>query len=172
MKTANRLFFIAKLLTYILYKLEFDGVIFGYSVYVPPVFSLLKVPSTSINRHLTNALHIGRCFVPLGIIKKSPSSTLYTHVEFRKVRPVDYKLFQIADLICTMELLAEKVAHKSFSHSEMDFFNNIRDFKKNYLKHLRQKLLQWIKYSLESGLILYIHSLKIFTFYLLQSNNL
>lgn len=69
-------------------------------------------------------------------------STLYTHVEFRKVKPADYKLFQIADLICTMELLAEKAEHKSLSHSEIDFFDNIRDFKKNYLKHLKKKLLQ------------------------------
>ena len=69
-------------------------------------------------------------------------NTLYTHVEFRKVKPVDYKLFQIADLICTMELLSEKTEANSFSRSEMEFFDNIRDFKKNYLKYMRKKLLQ------------------------------
>lgn len=68
--------------------------------------------------------------------------SLYTNVEFRKVKPIDYKLFQIADLICTMELLAEKADNRSFTHSEMEFFDNIRDFKKNYLKHIRKKLLQ------------------------------
>ena len=51
------------------------------------------------------------------------------------MKPVDYKLFQIADLICTMELLAEKADTNSFSRSEMEFFDNIRDFKKNYLNH-------------------------------------
>jgi len=40
-----------------------------------------------------------------------------------------------------MELLAEKADNNSFTHSEMDFFNNIRDFKKNYLKHIKKKLL-------------------------------
>lgn len=60
----------------------------------------------------------------------------YSHVEFRKVHPVDYKLFQIADLICTMELPAEKALHNSFTKSELEFFDNIRDFKKNYLKHI------------------------------------
>ena len=68
-------------------------------------------------------------------------NTLYTHVDFRKVRPVDYKLFQVADLICTLELLAEKADMNAFSRSELEFFDNIRDFKKNYLKSLRKKHL-------------------------------
>lgn len=68
--------------------------------------------------------------IELTKILTSVFSTLYTHVEFRKVKPVDYKLFQVADLICTMELLAEKAESNSFTHSEKDFFNNIRNFKK------------------------------------------
>ena len=66
---------------------------------------------------------------------------LYTHIDFRKVKPIDYKLFQIADLICTLELLAEKAENHSFSNSEKNFFGNVRDFKKNYLKPIRQKRL-------------------------------
>ena len=62
-------------------------------------------------------------------------------MEFRKVKPVDYKLFQAADLICTVELLAEKADAGKFSASELEFFDNIRDFKKNYLKHIRKKHL-------------------------------
>ena len=68
-------------------------------------------------------------------------NTLYTHVEHRKVRPVDYKLFQVADLICTIELLAEKSEAGSFSRSELEFFDTVRDFKKNYLKSIRKKQL-------------------------------
>lgn len=79
--------------------------------------------------------------IELTKILTSVFNTLYTHVEFRKVKPIDYKLFQIADLICTIELLAEKAETASFSHSEIDFFNNIRDFKKNYLKPIRKKIL-------------------------------
>lgn len=79
--------------------------------------------------------------IELTKILTSVFSTLYTHVEFRKVKPLDYKLFQIADLICTMELLAKKAENNSFTNSEMEFFDNIRDFKKNYLKHIRKKLL-------------------------------
>ena len=35
----------------------------------------------------------------------------------------------------------EKAETNSFSRSEMEFFDNIRDFKKNYLKHLKKKSL-------------------------------
>lgn len=79
--------------------------------------------------------------IELTKILTSVFSTLYTHVEFRKVKPVDYKLFQVADLICTMELLTEKADTGSFSASELEFFDNIRGFKKNYLKHIRKKHL-------------------------------
>lgn len=79
--------------------------------------------------------------IELTKILTSVFNTLYTHVEFRKVKPVDYKLFQIADLICTIELLAEKAETNSFSHSELEFFGNIREFKKNYLKHIKKKIL-------------------------------
>jgi hypothetical protein len=79
--------------------------------------------------------------IELTKILTSVFSTLYAHVEFRKVKPVDYKLFQVADLICTLELLAEKASNNSLSNSELEFFDNVRDFKKNYLKHIRKKIL-------------------------------
>lgn len=67
--------------------------------------------------------------------------TFFSHVEFRRVKPADYKLFQVADLICTMELLAQKAETNSFTRSENEFFGSARDFKRNYLKPLRKKLL-------------------------------
>ena len=79
--------------------------------------------------------------VELTKILSSVFNTYFTNVEFRKVEPVQYKLFQVADLICTMELLKEKAETKSFSKSETDFFFSIRDFKKNYLKYILQKHL-------------------------------
>lgn len=68
-------------------------------------------------------------------------STLYANIEFRKVSPVDYKLFQVADLVCTLELLAEKAEGNGFSSSEREFFGSVRDFRKNYLKGFRKKEL-------------------------------
>ncbi len=58
---------------------------------------------------------------------------------FRKVMPTEYKLFQVADLLCTMELTRLKMEDNLLSKSEMMFFGNIRDLKKNYLKPLNKK---------------------------------
>ena len=79
--------------------------------------------------------------VELTRILTSTFTSFFTQIEFRTVKPIDYKLLQVADLICTVELLSIKAENKSFSRSELDFFGNIRNFKKNYLKPIRKKLL-------------------------------
>lgn len=50
-------------------------------------------------------------------------------------------LFQVADLICTLELLNQKASSNAFSHSEMKFFSSIREFKKKYVKPIQKKRL-------------------------------
>ena len=79
--------------------------------------------------------------IELTRILTSVFSTLYANVEFRKVSPVDYRLFQTADLVCTMELLAEKAENNSFSRSEYEFFGTPRTFRKDFLKGIRTKRL-------------------------------
>ncbi len=61
--------------------------------------------------------------------------------EFRMVRPIDYKLFQVADLICTMELLSLKDSSIQLSKWETQFFDSRRTFQKNYLRPLQKKKL-------------------------------
>ena len=39
-------------------------------------------------------------------------NTALNNVEIKKVIPANYKLFQVADMICTIELLAEKATRK------------------------------------------------------------
>ena len=58
---------------------------------------------------------------------------------FRKVMPSDYKLFEVADFICTMELVKLKIENNLFSKSEKIFFGSTRDLKQNYLKALKKK---------------------------------
>ena len=74
-------------------------------------------------------------------IISSVFSVLLTNTEFRRVMPEDYKLFQVADLLCTMELVKLKVEHGLFSKSESVFFGNLRDMRRNYLRHLEK--LEW-----------------------------
>lgn len=59
--------------------------------------------------------------------------------EVRNVRPSDYCLFQAADMICTLELLAVKLEEGGLSKSELSFFDGARNLKKSYLKPLRRK---------------------------------
>lgn len=57
-------------------------------------------------------------------------------VEVERVRPSDYRLFQAADMICTLGLLVAKVTDDSLTKSEREFFGGVRDLKKNYLRPL------------------------------------
>jgi len=68
-------------------------------------------------------------------------NTLFPNVEMRKVHPVDYKLFQVADLVCTLEMLSDKAGHNGFSRSETEFFGSIRKFNKDYYKKILNKRL-------------------------------
>jgi hypothetical protein len=59
------------------------------------------------------------------------------NVEFRKVSPFDYKLFQTADFICSLSLIQQKLIDgKNFSASEKDFFGSHRILRKKYMRRL------------------------------------
>ena len=74
-------------------------------------------------------------------ILTSVFNTLFTNVEFRRVKPSDYKLFQVADLICTWELLALKAEDKTFTKSETEMFDSPREFLRNRYKLISKKKL-------------------------------
>ena len=87
-----------------------------------------------------------RCSLPLLcgaslIMLTSVFNTLFTNVEMRRVRPVNYKLFQVADLICTMEMLEDKADHNGFSKSETEFFGSAGRFNKDYYRKVKGKRL-------------------------------
>ena len=77
--------------------------------------------------------------VEVSKILSSIFNSLLPNPIFRKVMPIDYKLFQVADLICSMELIKLKLKNNFLSKSESIFFGNLRDLKKNYLKPLEKK---------------------------------
>lgn len=77
--------------------------------------------------------------VEVSKILSSVFNALLPNPIFRKVMPSAYKLFQAADLLCTLTLVKLKLESNMFSKSEMVFFGNIRDLKKNYLKPLSKK---------------------------------
>ncbi len=77
--------------------------------------------------------------VEVSKILSSVFNALLPNPIFRKVMPSEYKLFQAADLLCTLELVRLKLENNMFSKSEKNFFGNIRDLKKNYIKPLSKK---------------------------------
>ena len=75
-------------------------------------------------------------------ILTSTLSVLLPNVTFRRVKPSDYKLFQLSDMFCSLELTALKFETKTASRSELEVFHSNRDFNKDYLKKIRKKRLE------------------------------
>ena len=66
-------------------------------------------------------------------------ATELSNYELRKVHPCDYKLFQAADLICTLELTKIKLETRDLSKSEQLIFHTKREFRKDFLKGIKKK---------------------------------
>ena len=64
------------------------------------------------------------------------------NIEFRQnVSPSYYRLFQIADMLTTFELINKKREEGNNSKTEKDFFSSINKFNKDYYKRLVKKRL-------------------------------
>ena len=57
----------------------------------------------------------------------------------RKVLPSDYKLFQVADMLCTLELLKYKIEHFELTRSEKLIFHSKAQLRKDFLKSIKKK---------------------------------
>ena len=77
--------------------------------------------------------------VELNKILASVFTVMLPQSEFKKVMPADYRLFQVADLFCTLELICLKNERHIMSRSEEAFFGSMRDMQKNYLKPMYKK---------------------------------
>ena len=76
--------------------------------------------------------------IEISRILASVFTVLLPEVEIKKVTPSDYRLFQTADMFCSMELIRLKMGAAALSPSELEFFGNVRDMKKNYLNPLEK----------------------------------
>ena len=68
-------------------------------------------------------------------------SLLFNDVEFRKAEPQKYRLLQVADFVCSMELLKIKREEKRLSKSEEKFFYKPQELQKTFLRSLKEKKL-------------------------------
>lgn len=76
--------------------------------------------------------------VELSRILASVFNVLLPSVETKKVIPSDYRLFQVADFLCTMKLMELKIENHSMSIHEQRFFGGEEGIQKNYLKNLKK----------------------------------
>ena len=105
------------------------------------IISTLKNHYSYLNKYEKIIIYYDNGQIQLTKIIVALFTALFNDVEYRKVRPVEYKLFQIADLICTLELINEKTHSIGLSKSELDFFESAHKFKKDYYKKLLHKKL-------------------------------
>ena len=66
-------------------------------------------------------------------------ATNFNEYDVRKVLPKDYKLFQVADLICTLELIKSKIQNNNLSKSETLIFHSKKELRKDFIKKLWRK---------------------------------
>ncbi len=77
--------------------------------------------------------------IELGSILNEVFSVHFANVEFRKVEPQKYRLLQVADFICSLELLRIKWTENRLSNSEKKFFYKPQELKKVFLKAIEKK---------------------------------
>ena len=66
-------------------------------------------------------------------------NAFFFDVDFRNVKPKDYRLFQAADLFCTLKLLRAKVEDNALSRSDLYFFRSKQTLQKDYLRKILKK---------------------------------
>lgn len=65
----------------------------------------------------------------------------FTVVDFRVVDPRDYRLFQVSDYFCSLELLYIKMQKGTLAKTERLFFYKPQELKKQFLKEIHKKHL-------------------------------
>lgn len=80
--------------------------------------------------------------VPIARMLSTVFRFMLSNVEFKRVIPSEYRLFQISDMLCTLKLIELKLNTKTMSRSEKAFFDyDDRMLKKHYLKVIQSKIL-------------------------------
>lgn len=65
-----------------------------------------------------------------------------SNVEFRKADPREYRLLQVADFFCSIELLKIKREENRLSKGESQFFYKPNELKKTFIKGIEKKKLK------------------------------
>ena len=116
------------------------------------IFVLTGMISKALSEELSDHQDFWKCFDKIIIYYDNGQTELtkiissvffsrFSNVEIRKVQPAEYKLFQVADLVCTMEMIHDKETENRMSRSELDFFDGRQSFRKDYYRKIVKKRL-------------------------------
>ena len=75
----------------------------------------------------------------LNSILNTVLATELSGYDARKAFPLDYKLFQVADMLCTLRMLEEKIKENMLSKSDLLIFHNQRTLRKDFIKPIKKK---------------------------------
>ena len=75
----------------------------------------------------------------LSYILNAILNTKLSLVEFKNASPKEYQLLQVADFICSIELLKQKRQNNLLTNSEKAFFYKPQELQKNYIKSVEKK---------------------------------
>lgn len=92
-------------------------------------FEKVKIYYDGGQKVVTDALHAAIDFT------LSKQAAMYRKTRFR-----DYRLSQVADYLCAIELTRIKYEHSEETNTDVKVFGFIGSFKKNYLKQARRKM--------------------------------
>ena len=93
-------------------------------------FDHVKIYYDNGQEAVKDAVHDAFAFV------LSKEATVYRDSDYRS-----FRLAQIADYLCAIELTALKYEHHEETETDKRYFGMVGTFKKNYLKKVRGKLL-------------------------------
>lgn len=79
----------------------------------------------------------------INIILNLSLDVVLNDLQFKKVdTPSQYKLFQVADFVCTIELLKYKLGKNELSNSEKKFFSKNNELRKTFIKTIDKKVFK------------------------------
>ena len=96
--------------------------------------------------------------LPIKYAVTSLFALLFKSYEMRKVLPVDYRLFQTADMICTMYVMDAKYRNHPMSNSEKIIFNSKYDFYHDFFNPFKAKEIKWWVARIAMGCAMLIES--------------
>ena len=79
----------------------------------------------------------------LGSVLNTTLNTLLDVEAKREVKPAQYRLFQLADYVCTLELIAHKKIHHQLTKSESVFFKG-NELEKQFMREIRKQQFNYL----------------------------